>query len=325
MRVGNGAHSFGRGRRFPIFCALLIGLSACASAHRAPSSDGQAKVAEATHESTPGPFWELKETADSPPRMYFLGSVHAASADMFPLPPVIEQAYAQSDTLVLEVNLFTTGPKETQSLVAQHGLLLGNETLEDLLPPDTLEQLRQTLARRNMSLQSVDRMRPWLVATMLEEAQLAELGYEFANGIDLYFLRRAAEEKKKVVALETFESQLAMLSTLPPQIELRFLQDMLGDPEELRNKSQVLMNAWRHGDEATLQAVIFEHMDDDPELASLYESLIFRRNGSMADELEGLLKEPGTWFVVVGAGHFVGDRSIIARMRQKGYDIRRVP
>jgi uncharacterized protein YbaP (TraB family) len=45
----------------------------------------------------------------------------------------------------------------------------------------------------------------------------------------------------------------------------------------------------------------------------------------MADELERLLQRPGTWFVVVGAGHFVGDRSVIALLKRKGYDIQRVP
>ena len=85
------------------------------------------------------------------------------------------------------------------------------------------------------------------------------------------------------------------------------------------------MIAWQQGDEATLEKVIFEHMDDEPALAELYERLIFRRNASMADEIESLLGQPGTWFVVVGAGHFVGDRSVIAHLKRKGYDVRRVP
>jgi hypothetical protein len=324
MRVGNGADSFAPAGRFRFFLVLLFGLSACVTSHRVASPDGEpAVVDETTRGHTPGPFWELKQSPDSPPRMYFLGSVHAASSDMFPLPDVIEAAYERSDCLVLEVNLLAVDPEQTQALVARHGLLLGEETLEDLLPPDMLEQLREALARRDMSLQNVERMRPWMVATILEEAQLAELGYEFANGIDLYFLRRA--EDKKVASLETFESQLAMLSTLPLQLELRFLQDMLDDPEERLRKTQLLMNAWQRGDETTLDGIIFEHVDDEPELAELYERLIFRRNVSMADELERLLEEPGTWFVVVGAGHFVGDRSVIAHLKKRGYDIRRIP
>jgi uncharacterized protein YbaP (TraB family) len=255
--------------------------------------------------------------------MYFLGSVHAANGDMLPLPPVIEQAYERSDGLIVEVDLLAVDPAETQRLVVRHGLLLEAETLPDLLPPETFERLREVLARRDMSLENVERMRPWLIATMLEEAQLAELGYDFANGIDLYFLQRAVEDKK-IVSLETLESQLEMLSMLPPQLELRFLEDLLGDPEELRNKTQALMVAWQQGDEATLERVIFEQMDE-PELADLYDRLIFRRNSSMADELERLLEQPGTWFVVVGTGHFVGGRSVIAHMKRKGYDVRRVP
>jgi uncharacterized protein YbaP (TraB family) len=88
---------------------------------------------------------------------------------------------------------------------------------------------------------------------------------------------------------------------------------------------QALMNAWRRGDEPALEAVIFEHMDEEPGLAELYDRLIFRRNVAMANELERLLEQPGTWFVVVGAGHFVGDRSVIADLKRKGFDIQRIP
>jgi uncharacterized protein YbaP (TraB family) len=116
-----------------------------------------------------------------------------------------------------------------------------------------------------------------------------------------------------------------MLSMLPPPLELRFLQDLLSNPQVLRSKMQSLMNAWRRGDEAPLETIIFEQADDDPDLAELYDRLIFRRNVSMADELERLLQRPGTWFVVVGAGHVVGDRSVIALLKRKGYDIQRIP
>lgn len=305
-----------------LLCSVLVVLSACTSSQRAASPDAEQAVEQTASGPIPGPFWELKTSADSPPRMYLLGSVHAASKDMFPLAPAIEQAYERSAGLVVEINLLAVDPEEMQRLLATHGLLLGEETLADMLPPETLDGLSPVLERRNMTLQNVERMRPWLVATILQEAQLAELGYEFTNGIDLHFLQRAADDKT-VVSLETLESQLQMLSTLPPEVELRFLQDMLGEPDELRDKTKTLMQAWQRGDEATLARIIFEH-SDDPELAELYERLIFRRNTSMANEIERLLEEPGPWFVVVGAGHFVGDRSVIAHLKRSGYDIRRV-
>lgn len=307
--------------QFHLLLALFLGWSACASEH-APVPSGQPAV-ETSGGTTPGPFWELRQDPDSPPRMYLLGSVHAASQDMFPLPPVIEQAYEGSDGLVVEVDLLTVEPVQMQELVTRHGLLLGKETLVDLVPPETLEDLRQVLASHDMTLEAVERMRPWMLATMLEEAELAALGYDFASGIDLYFLRRAAEEKK-IAALETFDSQLTMLSNLPPELELRFLKEMLGDPEERRVKITELMAAWQRGDEAALEKALFEHAED-PQVAELYERILFRRNAAMADELERLLEGPDTWFVVVGAGHFVGDRSIIADLKKEGYDIRRVP
>jgi len=40
-------------------------------------------------------------------------------------------------------------------------------------------------------------------------------------------------------------------------------------------------------------------------------------------KIEALIRQGGTYFVVVGAGHLVGDQSVIAMLRAKGYAVER--
>ena len=47
----------------------------------------------------------------------------------------------------------------------------------------------------------------------------------------------------------------------------------------------------------------------DPELKAFQDQLIYKRNISMAQQLETYMATPKKYFVVVGAGHLVGDRS----------------
>ena len=39
----------------------------------------------------------------------------------------------------------------------------------------------------------------------------------------------------------------------------------------------------------------------------------------MASKIEGYLKTKETYFVVVGAGHLVGDKGIIKMLKERGY------
>jgi hypothetical protein len=41
----------------------------------------------------------------------------------------------------------------------------------------------------------------------------------------------------------------------------------------------------------------------------------------MAQKIDGYLKTSGTYFVVVGAAHLLGDKGIIQLLKDKGYSV----
>jgi hypothetical protein len=59
----------------------------------------------------------------------------------------------------------------------------------------------------------------------------------------------------------------------------------------------------------------------DPLLKAFQDQLIYKRNIAMAQQLETYMATPKKYFVVVGAGHLVGERSILALLREKRYQI----
>jgi uncharacterized protein YbaP (TraB family) len=58
---------------------------------------------------------------------------------------------------------------------------------------------------------------------------------------------------------------------------------------------------------------------EDRRLSSIYERLIYERNGNMASRVEDLLRTKETYFVIVGAGHLVGDKGVIEILKKRGY------
>jgi uncharacterized protein YbaP (TraB family) len=56
------------------------------------------------------------------------------------------------------------------------------------------------------------------------------------------------------------------------------------------------------------------------------EKFLIQRDDAMADYIDNLLKSEGnnTYFVIVGAAHYISDYSVIDRLEDKGYEITQI-
>lgn len=82
-----------------------------------------------------------------------------------------------------------------------------------------------------------------------------------------------------------------------------------------------IMKGWQAGDEAAVAALIFQSIEEAPELAPIYEKLIDERNAAMVSGIEAFLETKNRYFVVVGAGHLVGKGGIVDLLRKKGHAV----
>ena len=55
--------------------------------------------------------------------VYLVGSIHALKASLYPLPAPIEDAFAVSDTIVVETDVINADPNELRSAARRHSLL----------------------------------------------------------------------------------------------------------------------------------------------------------------------------------------------------------
>ncbi len=61
--------------------------------------------------------------------------------------------------------------------------------------------------------------------------------------------------------------------------------------------------------------------DEAPELEPLYEEIYDERNFNMAARIEEFLTDDEPCFVVVGAGHLVGDNGLVSLLTERGYTV----
>ena len=255
---------------------------------------------------------------------YVVGSVHFAKKGGLELPPSMVDAFSRSGTLVVEVDPSTVDAARMQELVRSLGLLPGGQRLSAQLNPATQRLLDVELRRANIPRQNLEPLRPWLAAVTLSVLELQRAGFDGDSGVDGVFLARAKAEKKPVHALETAESQVRLLAELPAPLQEQMLRDQLVSMGKHGEQLQFFLDAWKNGDGEAVDAAI-QQGATNPDLSLFYERVFYARNVHMAEALDALLQTPRTLFVVVGAGHVVGERGVLSHLSRRGYAVRQLP
>jgi uncharacterized protein YbaP (TraB family) len=191
-------------------------------------------------------------------------------------------------------------------------------TLEKHVSKETYDMTVKKINELGLPLEIFQNTKPWFVSLAVTIMDLQKLGLDPEHGIDKYFLKKA-ENKKKIVELESFEYQINLLNSFSDAEQELFLVSTFSDLEFLKREINEILKAWNTGDTRTMESFVSKSLQDNPGMLPIYEKFIFERNKNMASKIEGYLKTKEHYFVVVGAAHLVGKDGIIEILKRKGY------
>lgn len=238
------------------------------------------------------------------------------------LHPIIDDAFARSPLVVLEVDVSAFDPLDLLDLMDELGRLPEGRSLESQVSRDTWALLRDHCEQEGCDLAAFNRLEPWLVALQLVGTAMTAEGLAAEHGVERQILADLGD--KEILALETPREQFELFDGLPaPQQEL-MLRDALVPTVSSTDELEALFEAWRHGDATTLETILFGELEGAPELAPFYEAAFFQRNLRMAAGIEDLLADEPYVFVVLGAGHLVGARGVPALLERAGHAVHQV-
>jgi uncharacterized protein YbaP (TraB family) len=260
-------------------------------------------------------IWQISSETNT---IYLLGSIHVASFGIYPLDSSIEDAFKLADNLVVEVNIKEVDEMESAQLLIEYGTYPEGEGLQDNISEDLYVQLEEQFAQSGIDIAELDMLRPWLVYLMLEQLQMQELGCAPEYGIDLYFIEKATRADKDIIELETAEFQFELLSSILDEIITLVIEEDNIDPVTKEDLDR-LFEAWENGDAAEIESILFEALIEEPALAPFYEKTFDERNLDMAEKIEEFLADDKTYFIVVGAGHLVGENGLVNILDERGY------
>ncbi len=260
-------------------------------------------------------LWRVRSATTT---VFLLGSVHLMKPQSYPLADPIETAFDASSVAVFEVDLGAEGTAEAAVGALSAGMLPEGKSLRDVVSLETWNLAKRRTAETGLDFSSMQRMRPWMVATTLAMNELQGAGYSPTDGIDRYFYRRAKSDEKTVLGLETIQFQLGLLEDLTREQDEAFLLQTVRELETVIPIVDELVEHWRRGRVDEVGALLKEGFLDFPEL---FKTLVTDRNTRWLSHFEELLSGAQPAFVVVGTLHLVGDDGIIEMLRNKGYTV----
>ena len=260
-------------------------------------------------------LWRVSKGGNT---LYLAGSVHVLRPSDYPLPDVMEKAFAGSVGLVEEIDLADTDPESTQLDVLKLGSYPEGKSLKSTLPSDVYAKVSKQAGALGVDMAVLDSLKPWLVSVTLLEAQLAKSGYSPADGADMHFSEEAQASDKPVIGLEEVRYQLGLLAGLSDQSQQALLLQAVDESAGFDTEMQQMITAWHTGDTGILEKTLSQDFGGYPDV---YRSVLVDRNQAWAPKLEGLIGSGKQYFAIVGALHLVGPDGLLARFKKDGYTV----
>jgi len=260
-------------------------------------------------------MWHLSD-ADSD--IYLFGTFHLLPDNLDWQRASMVSAFDKSSILILEADIAGAAPGDVVNLIRQYGVAPPDKPLRSRLTPDQKAQFEKVAASVGIDPGLLDPYQPWYAATVLTAKYADKHGFSASQGAEEKLVKAAETETKPLAYLETVQQQIEFFGGLPEQTQTEMLVATLNEIAADDQTLPAMQSAWVKGDTKAMASLFDQSVKQIPDL---YNVLIVDRNKRWADEIQKLMAGSGKVFIAVGAGHLVGNDSVVALLRQRGFKV----
>lgn len=248
-------------------------------------------------------LWRIN-SEDLKSSSYLYGTIHVKDKRAFEFNDSVLSVFERCDVTALEVDL---NPENIVQL-AYKMMLPDDLTLEEIFSPEEYQIIKSVVEESTgMDISLFSRLKPIGILSMVMNFELSS---DMDVTVDEFFYRKAKEQDKEVVGIETIDEQLEILENIPNNIIIEFFKDI----DRINEDFEQIIILYRS---AQLEKLL-KLMQKDRYMVMLQKDLLINRNKKMADRISKLTNEKSA-FIAVGAGHLPGKEGIINLLAKKGY------
>lgn len=279
-----------------------------------------------------GLTWKVEKEGLQP--SYLFGTIHMSDPRLLGMRPEVSKVFDASTTLALEITEILDPKKLAGSAFAtmQYTTYTDGSSLDKKLKPEDKEAI-SSVVREKLGLpwSVASKMKPWALMGALG-LPTCEMARKRAKKpvVDTQLGQMAKEQGKNIVALETMLGQLEAMDSLPEEVALKGLVQSASLGTRLDDLFETMIQLYLEEKTALIWSLMrrvavegFVPARENAEYAAFQREIVDRRNVTMTQEAEKLLKQ-GNAFIAVGALHLPGQHGMLNILAQKGYQISRL-
>lgn len=256
---------------------------------------------------------------------YLFGTVHVGASSFYPLAPEVSRALASAGRVVVELDV--NADAAFARAVARHGSYPDDDHIRNHISRDTLAQMTERLHAYGVSVSSMARYKPWLVANLLLSMELERHGLRRTDGVEQVLLQVARRRGAPVAELESADYQLGLFDTMNDIDAERYLRETLRglrDGSVLR-RARAIVAAWSSGNSEAMDGLLADATGGPGVVEDFTRRILLgRRNPQMVAHIEQLMRQGGVTFVGVGLLHLLGANGLPQLLAQRGYLVEQV-
>jgi uncharacterized protein len=254
-----------------------------------------------------GLFWKVESPTGV--TSYLFGTIHTDDSRVTDFSPNMIAALKSVDTFMMEVS-----PSRDQSL-----LMLKAGTLENMLNEQELVQVRDLADFHAMHLNTVLRMKPWLLAVIFD---LPKPQTPFAQ--DNLLMAKSEELEKSIVGIEGAQEHFGVMDSFSMDEQMIMLRAALKrTPEQKEKDFERLISAYLKGDSDKVCRLDEEITGGSLPKAlwqKMRQKLLLDRNKIMTERTLPVASQKSV-FIAVGASHLAGKSGLIAAYKKAGFKL----
>lgn len=260
---------------------------------------------------------------------WLFGTMHLTDDRVLALPDKARTGFAAADTLAIESTEILDPAQMQAALFAKPELTMftDGKSLTDYLDDDQKAVLSEGLAKRGVQLALVNKMKPWLIASMIAlpacEMDRKQAGISF---LDLKLAEDARDEGKTLVGLEKISEQLEAMASLPMEFHIQSLMEAVRMGDRVDDVVETMIALYASEQTGMVWPMLHAVTEDYQTTESLEgyaafeETMVHLRNRTMVERALPLLEE-GDAFIAVGALHLPGEQGLAHLIQQSGYEV----
>ncbi|MBU2871030.1 TraB/GumN family protein [Colwellia sp. E2M01] len=249
--------------------------------------------------------------------IYIGGTVHILPPSEFPLPKEFEQAYKDSDSIVLEAQLPDSNDLGAQIKMMQQMSYSNGKNISNFISKNTYQQLKQYVASLGTDLAMLQQFKPGFLVTMLTVLEVQRAGLA-GEGVDVFYSKKAMQDNKAIAYFETAEFQMNMIANMGIGHENKFIESNLKQMKNFKGMFTGLLSAWRSGNSQQLNNLAIKPMQEDPKTL---KTMLLDRNKNWVKDINTMFVNKEREFVLVGVAHLVGNDSVLSLLKGQGYRV----